>query len=223
MINPVNKKIIWSNFRNFLFEFLEEEPSILRENDKKKPKVFKPKGIENSPYDYEKWNYENNKKYNTLEDPVKLGHKGWKKRYYEYHFDDETDTNIICENYIKSLNWTWEYYNGNICDWNWEYKFHRSPHLSDMYYYLRKNKVNIEFDTNTIPCTPFEQLVSILPKKSFKISFISFSFRIFNLCENMTCLWSFITSSNLINVFLISKFLLSTFFCALSIALLIQG
>ena len=37
-------------------------------------------------------------------------------------------------------------------------------------------------------------------------------FSILSLCENMTCLWSFITSSNLIKVFLISKFLVSTFF-----------
>jgi len=52
----------------------------------------------------------------------------------------------------------------------------------------------------------------ISSKKSFKISLILLSFKTFNLWENITCLWSFITSSNLINVFLISKFLLSTFF-----------
>ena len=45
----------------------------------------------------------------------------------------------------------------------------------------------------------------------------------FFLCEKITWRWSFKTLSNLISVFLISKFLASTFCCALSIALLIQG
>ena len=43
------------------------------------------------------------------------------------------------------------------------------------------------------------------------------------LCENITCLWSFKTLSNFKRVFLISKFLASTFCCALSNALFIQG
>ena len=64
---------------------------------------------------------------------------------------------------------------------------------------------------------------NISSKKSSKILLIFVSLRIFNLCEKMTCLWSFITSSNFIRVFLISKFLVSTFFWALSMALFIQG
>ena len=171
IINPVNKKILWTNLQNFLFNFLEEEAEILRKNDKRRPRAFKPKGIEKSPYDFEKWNYENNKNNRTLEDPVKLGHKGWKKRYYTYHFEEDacSSINTICSNYLKTLNWIWEYYNGNIVDWDWEYEYHRAPHLSDVYHHLKKNRTNIEFKKDSKPCKPFEQLVSILPKTSFNL------------------------------------------------------
>ena len=60
-------------------------------------------------------------------------------------------------------------------------------------------------------------------KNSSEYSKILSLFIVFFLWENITCLWSLRTLSNLIRVFLISKFLASTFCCALSNALFIHG
>ena len=58
---------------------------------------------------------------------------------------------------------------------------------------------------------------------SWMVSLTSLFWSRSNLCSKITFLWSFITLSNLRRVFLISKFLDSTFFWALSRAVLIHG
>ena len=61
-------------------------------------------------------------------------------------------------------------------------------------------------------CFSLSKLVIRSSKKTLIISVILFDLSISFLCSKITFRWSFITSSNFINVFLMSKFLASTLF-----------
>ena len=54
--------------------------------------------------------------------------------------------------------------------WTWFYKYRAAPSIRQFSEYLEKNlgNINIVWEQST-PCTPFEQLMFILPKQSFKL------------------------------------------------------
>jgi 5'-3' exonuclease len=97
----------------------------------------------------------------------------WKEEYYKYYLNinksnEEEYLNIrikLVENYLESLMFTLKYYFKGCPSWTWHYKYRISPLLSDIYYVLDNNLIdlnNIHFDIG-VPYTPFQQLMIILP------------------------------------------------------------
>tara|TARA_B100001540_G_scaffold317609_2_gene351570 strand:+ start:633 stop:2156 length:1524 start_codon:yes stop_codon:yes gene_type:complete len=96
--------------------------------------------------------------------------KNWKHIYYKYMFNTNilVNSSIIfnaCENYIKGIYWTFNYYKFGIIDHEWYYPYEYPPTLKDITNHSIGNSVpeikqNGEFISNDI------QLLIVLPKTS---------------------------------------------------------
>ena len=108
------------------------------------------------------------------QDQVQLGKKDWKNRYYQHFFKfdrfaESIKLKEINQNYLQGMNWIWKYYSKGIQSWNWFYQYHHAPVLSDFVYYLKHNQ-RIKFNfTLGEPVRPIQQLLSVLPPKSFML------------------------------------------------------
>ena len=75
------------------------------------------------------------------------------------------DINILCKEYIKSIEWTFSYYFDKCLSWKWYYKFHSAPLFKDLDKYL---SLITEFSNdfkNDDPYSPKEQLNIVLPQQ----------------------------------------------------------
>ena len=95
--------------------------------------------------------------------------------YYMYHLYDtfhynpsyemilEQDKKKLCEEYLRSIVWTVEYYFNTCSSWKWYYRYHFTPLLSDLYEYVNTlNDLDI-VKKDSVPHTPEEQLKIVLP------------------------------------------------------------
>jgi len=107
------------------------------------------------------------------EDTVKLGKQGWKDRYYKHFFNFERFQNKIAQNaviynYLKTFGWTYYYYTQGLPSWTWFYPYHHAPILSDVYHFMKDNKVYLNFDLGQA-VSPLIQLLCVLPPQSFHL------------------------------------------------------
>jgi 5'-3' exonuclease len=98
-----------------------------------------------------------------------------KRNYYMYHFYDtfnsnpsydmvlDTDKKKLCEEYIRSIVWTTEYYFEKCKNWKWYYPYHFTPLLVDLSEYLDQLDTLDIINTEETPHTPEEQLKIVLP------------------------------------------------------------
>lgn len=89
--------------------------------------------------------------------------EGYKKAFYEQHFPAGHSVELICQEYLRGLQWTSHYYNIEIPNWTWLYPYHYAPFLSDLCRCTSFQSVSYPL---TQPCDPFEQLLCVLPKTS---------------------------------------------------------
>ena len=97
-----------------------------------------------------------------------------KKKYYTFtlynhldynpSFDQilQKDIDKLCEDYIKSIQWTFSYYFDSCPSWRWYYKHHSAPLLEDIYNYISKKDMLPTFISDK-PHEPEEQLEIVLP------------------------------------------------------------
>jgi len=102
--------------------------------------------------------------------------KNYQKLYYTHNIYNtynynpsmdyilEKDISKICEEYLKSIQWTFKYYFKGCPEWRWYYKYNFAPLMKDLHNYLTKNKTNIIFKQDE-PYSPQEQLKIVLPKQ----------------------------------------------------------
>ncbi|XP_030052083.1 5'-3' exoribonuclease 2 isoform X2 [Microcaecilia unicolor] len=101
------------------------------------------------------------------EDNIRLWEEGWKQRYYKNKFDvDATDEKFrfkVVQSYVEGLCWVLRYYYQGCASWKWFFPFHYAPFASDF-----ENIANIssDFETNTKPFKPLEQLMGVFPAAS---------------------------------------------------------
>ena len=92
--------------------------------------------------------------------------KGWEERYYRILFDSEKH-NDICVNYLEGLEWVYNYYLLGKVNWEWKYKYHYPPLLSDLATTLTLNSKNNFFikqeEKETHPVSAHAQLAYVLP------------------------------------------------------------
>jgi 5'-3' exoribonuclease 2 len=137
-------------------------------------------------YNREIWELDNIKNF-KVEDNVKLGvgkPEEWKYRYYsnyfarlkEYELEDsksikdekyKTLVHDLCKNYFEGLEWVSKYYFEGCPSWLWQYRYTHSPFVSDLYFYLKNNFVEVKFKKDS-PLEPCVQLLSVLPPACHK-------------------------------------------------------
>jgi 5'-3' exonuclease len=114
-----------------------------------------------------------------------LPHESWKKQYNKYYFGN-IPNNDVCYNYLKILDWNWKYYtDNNPPDWLFHYKYAHSPLCSDLHNYLSNIDINdITFSYNeTVPLSPFMQLLIVLPPQNANLLPFAFNKIINSLVE----------------------------------------
>jgi 5'-3' exoribonuclease 2 len=103
------------------------------------------------------------------EDNVKLWEDGWKERYYRNKFDvscrDKDFVRRVVEGYTRGLCWVFGYYYQGCPSWKWYYPFHYAPFASDFH---NISEIPNDFDTDTEPFKPLEQLMGVFPAASAK-------------------------------------------------------
>ena len=100
-------------------------------------------------------------------------------KYYLYNFYNTTnnypsyqkiiiqDKNNLCKEYLKSIQWTFDYYFNECSNWKWYYPYHFAPLFKDLSSYLNNiNSLETLLEKNNIPHTPEEQLRIVLPHQN---------------------------------------------------------
>lgn len=92
--------------------------------------------------------------------------------YYEeklnFSIDNKEKLTEMTEHYIEGLQWVLYYYYRGCPSWNFYYRYHYAPRISDISVGLEeliKKGVDITFEKSK-PFKPFEQLMAVLPARS---------------------------------------------------------
>lgn len=126
------------NERNNYEEFKRFSPSIFRENE---DIIFKNNNYRKLYYTYSIYNTCN------IDPSIDLYIK--------------KDITQICQDYMKSIQWTLDYYFKECPSWTWYYKHNFAPLIIDLKEHITKNNI-ITFEKDK-PYTPAEQLKIVLP------------------------------------------------------------
>lgn len=112
--------------------------------------------------------------FNRVFDKIDYYNPDWVSQYNK-HFFDETSIDVVCYDYIKSINFCTEYYFKENPSWTWYYPHKNSPSVKDLCKYLGNMIDSDNFGSLSPnwekghPYTQFEQLMLILPRQSFKL------------------------------------------------------
>ncbi|GMT27186.1 hypothetical protein PFISCL1PPCAC_18483 [Pristionchus fissidentatus] len=100
-------------------------------------------------------------------DEVRLYEDGWKERYYRSKFciegDDIEFRREVAWAYVRGLCWVLKYYYQGCVSWDWYFPYHYAPFASD---FDTVAQYEPDFDVDTKPFKPLEQLMSVFPAAS---------------------------------------------------------
>lgn len=101
------------------------------------------------------------------EDEVRLWEVGWKERYYESKFEvspeNQSFRHEVAAAYAEGLCWVLHYYYQGCASWKWFFPYHYAPFASD---FSEIGSLKINFEKDTRPFNPMEQLMSVFPAAS---------------------------------------------------------
>ncbi|XP_060536009.1 5'-3' exoribonuclease 2 homolog isoform X2 [Cylas formicarius] len=102
-------------------------------------------------------------------DEVRLWEDGFKDRYYESKFDVAPKQlefrYSVALHYVRGLCWVLRYYYQGCASWKWYYPYHYAPFASD---FCNIAGLSTEFEADTKPFNPLEQLMGVFPAASSK-------------------------------------------------------
>uniref|UniRef100_A0A6C0LZK6 Xrn1 N-terminal domain-containing protein n=1 Tax=viral metagenome TaxID=1070528 RepID=A0A6C0LZK6_9ZZZZ len=86
----------------------------------------------------------------------------YKKDYWDQLM--KGDEKKVCHQYLEGMQWVLSYYTSGVPDWSWQFIHHYAPPAS----ILAKHVSTFSFVnySHTVPSTPFQQLLSVLPPQS---------------------------------------------------------
>lgn len=100
-------------------------------------------------------------------DEVRLYEDGFKDRYYESKFgvlpEDKQFRYRVAAEYTIGLCWVLRYYYQGCASWKWYFPYHYAPFASD---FVNIGDTPTEFEKNTQPFKPLEQLMGVFPAAS---------------------------------------------------------
>lgn len=88
----------------------------------------------------------------------------YKTDYHIASFPVGIDEEKLCHEYFEGMQWVLSYYTRGVPNWKWHFAYHYAPCAST----LAKYSDTFKFPCygRTIPSTPFQQLLCVLPPKS---------------------------------------------------------
>ena len=160
-------KIEWTSFTAYMKELSLHEDDMIQATGRQM-KSWKPK--QNFPNEEAKEAYMKELLY-PVHDPVNFSSPGWWTRYYKHCFHmnyvDKREVQEICHEYLKIMEWNLAYYMKGCPDWEYYYPYPYAPFAKDILQAMSHYK-SVVFPCNKA-CTPFEQLMLVLPPSSKKL------------------------------------------------------
>lgn len=86
----------------------------------------------------------------------------YKEKYYEKIGSD--DMKVLCHQYLEGLQWVLTYYTKGVPSWKWCFQHHYAPFAGELAKHIDDFE-HVEY-RRTIPTTPYQQLLCVLPPKS---------------------------------------------------------
>lgn len=84
--------------------------------------------------------------------------------YWKDKFPSDRTEEQICHEYLEGMQWVLTYYTKDVPDWKWHYAHHYAPPASILAKHFETYKHRTY--NMTVPSTPFQQLLCVLPPKS---------------------------------------------------------
>lgn len=88
----------------------------------------------------------------------------YKTEYFAYSFPPLTQESVLCHDYLEGMQWVLSYYTRGVPNWKWNFRYHYAPCASVLAIHV-KSFCHPKY-MKTIPSTPFQQLLCVLPPKS---------------------------------------------------------
>ena len=166
--------INWTNFKKYILKLAENEHNFIKENYKIRDRIAKKKYPENNDEEKELKFINTPSWERNIETFINPYENEWRYRYYYslFHIDIDEKPNAvsaICNNYFKTLQWTFYYYSTDCISWTHTYLYHYPPLLQDLYKNVPyfNSELVIEPDKNIIH--PHLLLSYVLPKNSLNL------------------------------------------------------
>ena len=88
----------------------------------------------------------------------------YKKDYQKQCFPEGYDIKKLCHEYLEGMQWVLSYYTRGVPNWKWFFNHHYAPTASVLATHIDSFK--FKNYGRTIPTTPYQQLLCVLPPKS---------------------------------------------------------
>jgi 5'-3' exoribonuclease 2 len=166
--------INWMNFKKYICKLAENEHNFIKENYEHRNKLAKKFYPENTDEEIElKFNNTPSWERN-IEHFINPYEKHWQYRYYYALFNiniDENNTAIsaICNNYLKTLQWTFYYYSRECISWKHSYNYHYPPLLEDLYKNIPYFNSELVIKPDKTVIHPHLLLSYVLPRNSLEL------------------------------------------------------
>lgn len=140
------------SLKYFLKDISNREKSILEDKLLRKAEFFPDPVLENNA--------------ELVEDKYNLDISQYRQDYYDENLNG-INTEKICHEYFKGMQWVLTYYTKGVPDWSWRYPYHYAPFAKHLAHYIKTFKFSKYGESK--PTLPFIQLLSVLPPKSFRL------------------------------------------------------
>jgi len=122
-------------------------------------------------YEMEEWKISRvayNPFFSRYSEVINYEEENWKQKYIELYFGDE-NMDEICLNYLEGIIFVKNLYFKLETSWTWYKPYYSSPFVSDLKLFLPKISINdIHLEAGK-PLNLIEQLLIVLPKRSFHL------------------------------------------------------
>lgn len=109
-----------------------------------------------------------------------LDFDGYRADYYrKIGMKSQSEINKLCDDYLATLVWVFDYYTRGITSWHWRYEYHYAPLMFD--FLKRLNQSNQEcFEVlcklttdHSVPVSSNEQILAVFPPSSYELAPVS--------------------------------------------------
>lgn len=167
IIKKINKKweINWQLFYQFVFNLANIEHELFLQEYKTKEYQERRYFAETTQEEQETSMQHIPQQYRSKELYICPDEEKWEIRYYKALFSKNVEIHDICNDYLKTIEWVFQYYTGECNNWKWCYKYNYPPLFNDLQKYIPRNnypEVTL-LDENIQPYSSNEQLDYVLP------------------------------------------------------------